>query len=237
MRAVILAAGQGIRLRSMVDDRPKGLIEIGGETLVARSVRLLREVGIGAVTIVGGHLSSQYGQFCGQHAGVDLVINEHYATAGSMASFAAAVDAGVVGDVLLLESDIIYERRALTAILSAPIDAVTLVSGLTRAGDEVWVHAVDGQLRAMSKRREDVPSAVGEFVGITRLSADAVVTMREQFAAFVAVHGHGRIDYETEALVAVAQQRPVGVAVVPDLQWGEIDDERQYARVSSMHWT
>src|SRR5262249_52211861 len=133
--------------------------------------------------------------------------------------------------------DISQERRALRAILSSPIDTATLVSGLTRAGDEVWVHAAGGLLRAMSKRREDLPSSVGEFVGITRLSADTVVAMREQFAAFVAVHGHGRMDYETGALVAVARRRPVGVVVVPDLQWGEIDDERHFARVSSMRWT
>src|SRR5262245_53108529 len=237
MRAVVLAAGQGIRLRSMVDDRPKGLIEIGGETLVGRSVRLLREAGIGDVTIVAGHLSEQYAQFCCGHAGIGLVINAQYATAGSMASFVAAFDAGVAGDMLLLESDILYERRALTAILASPLDAATVVSGPARAGDEVWVHAVEGRLRGMSKRRDDLPSSVGEFVGISRLSAGAAVAMREAFAAFAATHGHTRVDYETGGLVAVAQQRPVGVVVVPDLQWGEIDDERHYARVSAMRWT
>jgi choline kinase len=164
------------------------------------------------------------------------VINEEYATSGSMASFAAAVDGGGTGDLLLLESDIIYEPRALTTILGSPFDAATLVSGPTQAGDEVWVHAVDGRLRAMSKRKADLPSNVGEFVGMTRLSAAAAAAMREQFAVFAATHGHGRMDYETGALVAVAQRRPVTVVVVPDLQWGEIDDERHYARVSSMVW-
>jgi choline kinase len=236
MRAVILAAGQGIRLRSTIDDRPKGLIEIAGEPLVARSVRLLRETGIDDVTIVAGYLAGQYGHFCVEHAGVTLVINEEYATSGSMASFATALDGGGTGDLLLLESDIIYEPRALTTILGSPFDAATLVSGPTQAGDEVWVHAVDGRLRAMSKRQADLPSSVGEFVGITRLSAAAAAAMREQFAAFAATHGHGRMDYETGALVAVAQRRPVTVVVVPDLQWGEIDDDRQYARVSSMVW-
>ena len=236
MRAVILAAGQGIRLRSMIDDRPKGLIEIDGEQLVARSVRLLRTAGIGDVTIVAGHLAEQYAEFCAAHAGVRLVINDAYASAGSMASYAAAYDAGITGELLLLESDIIYEPRALAAIL-APDGAATLVSGPTAAGDEVWVHAVDGALRAMSKCRDDLPSSVGEFVGITRLSAAAAASMRGQFADFVAAHGHGRMDYETGALVAVARQSPVSVVVVPDLQWGEIDDERQYARVSSMRWT
>jgi hypothetical protein len=44
------------------------------------------------------------------------------------------------------------------------------------------------------------------------------------------------MDYETGALVAIAERHPVAVVVVPTLQWGEIDDERQHARVSSMTW-
>jgi len=236
MHAVILAAGQGLRLRSVVDDRPKGLVEIGGEALVARSVRLLRGCGVGEVTIVVGYRADEYARFCAQNHGIRLVTNPDFASTGSMASFAAALAAGAGGDLLLLESDIIYEPRALTALLAAPCDAATLVSGITRAGDEVWVHAVDGRLRAMSKRPADLPDAVGEFVGITRLSPAAAAAMHDEFAAFVAVHGHGRMDYETGALVAVASRHPVGVVVVPDLQWGEIDDERQYARVSAMTW-
>jgi choline kinase len=237
MRAVILAAGLGIRLRSMIDDRPKGLIEIAGEPLVARSVRLLRDSGIGGVTIVAGHLAEQYARFSVARTGVDLVINQGYAVSGSMASLAAALDAGVAGDLLVLESDIIYEPRALAAILAAPADAATLVSGPTQAGDEVWVHAVEGRLCAMSKDLAELPSSVGEFVGITKLSAAAAAAMGDQFTAFVAARGHGRMDYETGALVAVAQLRPVHVVVVPDLRWGEIDDERQYERVSSMVWS
>jgi hypothetical protein len=79
-------------------------------------------------------------------------------------------------------------------------------------------------------------SSVGEFVGITRLSAAGAIAMREQFAGFVAAHGHGRMDYETGALVAVSAMQPVGLVVVADLQWGEIDDERHHARVSAMGW-
>ncbi|HKB11948.1 MAG TPA: phosphocholine cytidylyltransferase family protein [Vicinamibacterales bacterium] len=236
MRAVILAAGQGMRLRSVVDNRPKGLIELAGESLVARSLRMLRKAGIDETTIVAGYRATQYARFCADRSGLTLVVNDAYATSGSMASFAAALDAGVTGDLLLLESDVVYERRALPAILESPFETATLVSGPTRAGDEVWVDAVDGRLRGLSKRKEDLPSSVGEFVGITKLSADAVAAMREQFAAFVAAHGHGRMDYETAALVGIARSQTVGVVVVPDLQWGEIDDERQYARVSSMIW-
>jgi 2-aminoethylphosphonate-pyruvate transaminase len=235
MHAVILAAGQGIRLRSVVDDRPKGLVEIAGEPLVGRSVRLLRESGVRDISIVAGYRAEQYVQFGAQDGGLRLVTNSDYASTGSMASFAVALDSGVAGDMLVLESDIIYEARALTTIIAAG-DAATLVSGPTAAGDEVWVHAVDGLLRGMSKQKSDLPDAVGEFVGITRLSAAAAQAMRAEFNRFAAVHGHGRMDYETGALVAIARQHAVGVVLVPTLQWGEIDDEQQYARVSAMTW-
>lgn len=236
MHAVILAAGEGIRLRSVVDDRPKGLVEIAGEALVARSVRLLRESGVREITLVAGYRAEQYAQFCAQDGGLRLVTNRDYASTGSMASFAAALDAGVATDILLLESDIIYEPRGLTTMIAAEGDAATLVSGPTAAGDEVWVHAVDGRLYTMSKRRSDLPDTVGEFVGITRLSVAAAQEMRAEFSRFVAVHGHGRMDYETGALVAIARQHAVRVVLVPMLQWGEIDDEQQYARVSAMQW-
>ena len=108
MRAVILAAGEGIRLRSVVDDRPKGLVEIAGEALAARSVRLLRESGVHDITIVAGYRAEQYARFCAQDGGLRLVTNGDYASTGNMASFAVALDAGGAGDILLLESDIIY---------------------------------------------------------------------------------------------------------------------------------
>ena len=38
------------------------------------------------------------------------------------------------------------------------------------------------------------------------------------------------VDYETDALVAAAQEHPLSCLVVPDLIWAEIDDEPAFAR-------
>jgi choline kinase len=235
-RAIILAAGQGIRLRQLAPDRPKGLVEVAGEALVARSLRCLRDAGVDQATLVVGYCADQYRLRWDGDADVTIVVNDAYASTGSMASLAVGLDARPYEDVLVLESDIIYEARALTALLRSGFANATLVSGTTRAGDEVWVEAVDGRLRAMSKDREGLESAVGEFVGITRLSAAAAGAARDAFRQFVDWHGHGRMDYETGALVAIAGSHPVAVVSVPDLQWGEIDDERHYARVTAMRW-
>jgi len=237
-RAIILAAGQGLRLRAAVDDRPKGLVEVAGEALVARSIRCLRAAGIGQVTIVAGYRAEQYRARWGADPAVTIVVNEAFAASGSMASLAIGLDAtDAGGDLIVLESDILYEARAIAAILASRSRTATLVSGVTGAGDEVWVESVDSRLRGMSKDPSALGSIAGEFVGITRLSIDAAAAMRRAFAAFVATHGHGRMDYETDALVVIAATEPVETVVVPDLQWGEIDDERQYSRVTALNWS
>ena len=45
-RAVVLAAGQGTRLRPITNDRPKPMIEIGGRPLVEHTVLQLAACGV-----------------------------------------------------------------------------------------------------------------------------------------------------------------------------------------------
>src|SRR5690606_9520583 len=54
MKGVILAAGRGARLNGGNGDMPKCLVTVGGETLLARNVRVLREAGIDDVVVVVG---------------------------------------------------------------------------------------------------------------------------------------------------------------------------------------
>lgn len=223
-----------MRLRGTISDRPKGLIELDGEPLVARSMRLLRAAEVARITLVVGHLGDQYRVWLSDRHDVDIVENAEYETTGSMASLAIALKR-VREDVLVLESDIVYEGRALDRMAESGASA-TLVSGVTGAGDEVWVHAPEGRLVAMSKQPRELPNAIGEFVGITRLTSSDAASLHDLFGAFVARHGHGRMNYETDALVALARRRTVEVVSLPDLVWGEIDDESQYQRVRSIVW-
>jgi 2-aminoethylphosphonate-pyruvate transaminase len=234
-RAIILAAGLGMRLRAAVGDRPKGLIEIHGESLVGRSVRLLQACGVKEVTIVAGYLADQYKRFAATAPRVHVVCNEQFEKTGSMASLDLALER-LAEPVLILESDIVYERRALERMLSAEAGDATLLSGPTGAGDEVWVDATGGVLRSMSKDREALERITGEFVGITRLSTAACAEMRQAFLRFAKEHGHGRMDYEIGALIEVARRRPVSGLLVPDLCWGEVDDDRQLDRVRHLIW-
>src|SRR5450432_2444108 len=53
--AVILVAGIGSRLRPITDDRPKALVDLGGETILGRAVRILAEYGVKKILLATGY--------------------------------------------------------------------------------------------------------------------------------------------------------------------------------------
>jgi 2-aminoethylphosphonate-pyruvate transaminase len=227
--AVILAAGLGARLADQHDDSPKGFLMVGDDApIIEESVDKLAAAGIERVVIVTGHLAEYYEKFAASRPNlIETVHNPDYANSGSMYSLYCARHQ-LDSDFLLLESDLVYEKRALDVLLAGAADAV-LMSGPTYAGDEVYIQAPDGLLQQMSKDRDELQSITGELVGISRVSFRLWETMREHAAR--AFEDTLHVAYETDSLVAAAAQLPVTCPLVEDLLWGEIDDKGHLERV------
>jgi len=231
--AVILAAGRGTRLAGEVRDYPKGFLRVGEQPIIEESIQRLSAAGITDVLIVTGHCAGHYEALAGRRPGlVRTVHNPRYAESGSMYSLYCARE-HVTGPFLLLESDLVYEPRALEVLLQSVLEDAVLLSGPTGAGDEVYVEVQDGRLKAMSKRQGDLSGPpAGELVGISRISAGLYALMCRIAGRVFATSL--RYDYETDCLVAAGQERPIACPVVPDLVWGEIDDPGHLARVRSL---
>lgn len=228
--AIILAAGRGTRLAGELKDRPKGFLALGPRTIIEESLDRLEAAGVRGVTIVTGHCAEFYEDLARRRGDlVRTVHNPRFADSGSMYSFWCARDA-VRGPFLLLESDLVYEPRALSVLIEGDAEDAILLSGPTGAGDEVYVETEGGRLIAMSKRRETLGSGVsGELVGISRISPELFDTMRR--ISEEAFQRSLKFDYETDCLVAAGRERPIQCPVVDDLLWGEIDDPSHLTRV------
>lgn len=228
--AVILAAGMGTRLRALHHGSPKGLLRFGDESLIERSIRLLGDAGVEEILIVAGYLAEAYHALAARTPQVRVIENPAFATTGSMASLACALEE-VREDFLLLESDLIYAPRALSALQEDGRPDLILLSGPTGAGDEVWVEGSAERLVGMSKDPTTLRAIFGELVGICRISEGLAAALRLYYERSREALGHGRVSYETDALVEVGQERAIGLCLEPDLIWGEIDDEAHYLRV------
>jgi 2-aminoethylphosphonate-pyruvate transaminase len=214
---------------------PKGLLEFGGRTLVERSLDLLQERGVKRTILVLGYRAEAFRDVVNGRTGIEVVVNEAYADSGAMASLARALPL-VREDFLLLESDLLFEGRALDILMDGPSPDAVLASGFTGAGDEVWVRAEDGLLMDLAKGKPRPSWAVGEFVGLCRISGETGEMMARHFRDFVERTGHERMEYEMEALVDCAGDRAISVPVVDDLIWGEVDDENHYRRLVEEVW-
>ncbi len=230
--AVILAAGMGTRLRGELSDRPKGFLALGDKPIIEESLERLLAVGIRKAIIVTGHCAEHYEALARGRAEITTVHNPEFANSGSMYSLYCARQA-LVSDYLLLESDLIYEPRALHTLLQQAAQDAILLSGPTHAGDEVYVCAPDGALAGMSKDPAQLPTpATGELVGITRVSRELSDCMLEIAAA--AFRDSLKFDYETDCLVAAGRQRRIACPLVADLCWAEIDDLAHLSRAREL---
>ena len=229
--AIILAAGRGTRMADAGLRHPKGFIEVGAMPIIEQSILRLRASGIRRIIIVTGHMAEHYEKLQGQYADlVQLVHNDRYADSGSMYSLFLARHA-VECPFLLLESDLVYEQRALSVLLNDAASNVLLVSSTTGAGDEIYVAATDGLLKSAAKDRGALSgTASGEWVGISKLSEICFMNMIH--FAEKTFPDRLLLDYE-EALVAAARNTPVRCNLVNDLIWSEIDNETQLFRVRS----
>src|SRR5438132_440475 len=77
MKAMILAAGLGTRLRPLTDNRPKALVEIAGRTLLEITLSRLRAFGVGEVIINVHHFADMILEYLktNENFGMDIEIS------------------------------------------------------------------------------------------------------------------------------------------------------------------
>ena len=224
--AVILAAGMCTRFRDTLSDRPKGFLELKSLPIIERSIQQLISNGIKEITIVTGYLSTYYEALAERYAHVRTIHNTLYATSGSMYSLCCARDL-VATPFLLLESDLLYERRALETLLAFSQENAILVSGFTNSGDEVYVATNGNRVNKLSKQHSELQNIVGELVGISKISPNMFQKMLRYAETYF--DKDLKLDYE-DCINGITNDTDIFFCKVTDLLWAEIDDASHLSR-------
>lgn len=223
MKAVILAAGQGKRLGPRGANQPKGLVTIGEKPIIERSISQLVDQGIEEVGVVVGFQARKFFYLSSIFPQVSLLTNPLFANSGSMQSLKVAHE-WAKSEILVLDSDIVYDTQGLVSLLALSTGNSVLVSGPTAAGDEVWAFGTKEQISGLSKNSGEFRERViGEFVGICRLQPNFLTAMIEATNKLQPAQVG---DYE-EYISAIASSLKLSPCLVSNLRWGEIDTEEQ----------
>lgn len=226
-KAVILAGGMGSRLRKRTKNHPKGFIKIGNISIVEQSILKLIEAGIETIIIGTGYLSDQYDQLSIKYPQIQCVRNNDYKHTSSMFTLYNLKD-HVSEDFLLLESDLIYEKKALRILIKHKEPDVILASEFTHSNDEVFIETDENNLLVkMSKNSRNLKDFHSELTGMTKISIETFKVMCD-FAESVFPENK-QLDYES-ALVSISSQRNIYVHKLQDFVWCEIDNEDHLLR-------
>lgn len=111
MKAIILAAGQGTRLKKYTENLPKGMLNFGGKTIISRQIELYKQCGIDKIIIVRGYAADKI-----NYGGVIYYDNVDYANTNMVESLMAAKDE-FDDEVIVSYSDILFEEKLLKKMM------------------------------------------------------------------------------------------------------------------------
>ena len=223
MRVVMFAAGMGRRLGTA---KPKVLLRIGGRTLLARHLVILSALGVAPPTVAIGYeaLAVERALAALGRTDVSTVLNPDY-EAGSIVTLwrlREALTAG--GDVLLMDGDVLYDRRVLAPLLSTRHADCLLVDRAFEPGAEPVKLGLRGGVPAdLGKALAPGFAPYGESVGFFRLSAATARRLADEAGRMIEEGGADRPMEDALRAVLRAAAPPFGFADVTGLPWIEID--------------
>lgn len=247
-RAVILGAGQGLRLRPLTDDRPKCLVEIAGRPMLDHQLEVFRRAGVSEVHVVAGYCAEKV-----VRPGVQRHINPRYATTNMVTTLFAAESAMQDdADLIISYGDIVYETRVLRALQR---HAAPVALAIDRSWRRYWEARMTNPLAdaetlklkdgdrvvEIGKKPRDYGDIQGQYMGLIKVRADHVKKLAPTWRAIdrARVFDGGK-DYDNMYMTSFLQHLidtgwDVRAALV-DNGWMEVDAIEDTRLVGAGFW-
>jgi len=249
LKAIIVAAGPSSRLLPITNERPKCLLEVGGQTILERALGALRENGIESIVVVRGYHSNRI-----NYPDVTYYQNPNFRNNNILASLFCA-EREMTDDFIFSYSDILYSKEIVAKLLQSEADVAAII-------DVDWAkhyegrdqHPIsDGELVKVEKGRvvkigKDVVSseeAHGEFIGLAKFTKSGAELMKAAYHRAAEENPnapfHQAICLEKAYMTDMIQELVDNGLLVKSVDiaggWMEIDTEQDLERARRLYGT
>lgn len=174
MQAVILAAGAATRLRPLTDTTPKCLLKIGDKSLLQLTIENILANGVKDFVFVTGYLNHMIEDFVRTNypdLNCRFLVNSDYENNNNSYSLWMTQEV-VTGPILLLDSDILFDKAIISELLNCGKDSSIAVNFTQELDEEQMKVIIDGEGNiARIGKKIPIPQSVGESIGIEIFSS------------------------------------------------------------------
>ena len=173
MKAIIVAAGPGTRLLPFTENKPKCMLEVGGKTILQRTLEALRENDVNDIIIVKGYKSDVI-----NYPNIKYYYNPNYLENNILTSLFYA-EKEMQDGFIFSYSDILYHASVLRKLLQSKEDINLIVDtdwaqrykGRTlHPTDEAELVVVKNSRIAKISKFMNTNIAHGEFIGLAKFT-------------------------------------------------------------------
>jgi choline kinase len=212
MRALILAAGEGSRLRPLTDNKPKALVELFNKSLLERQIETLNKGGIFDIAVATGHLGEQI-----RDLGLECFYNPKYSSTNMVNSlFNALPFIEKEGDLIISYGDIIYELDNLEKVISSNAQVSVMI-------DKQWLRYwqlrfpnplsdaeslilnKDGTIKNLGQKTENYKDIQGQYTGLIKVRGDRLGRLISFYRNLKSAKGTNIKDFDNMFLTSFIQ--------------------------------
>ncbi|WP_276948621.1 phosphocholine cytidylyltransferase family protein [Acetatifactor muris] len=190
MKVIILAAGQGTRLRPLTDNCPKCMVEVNGKSIIERQLETMYACGIKEddITVIAGYRNEVL-QDRFRNTGIRFVVNNDFETTNMVYSLMCARSLmESEEDILISYGDIIYNADILGKILASVVDSSVVVDDgwyeywSARCENplddaETLMFDKDDCLTEIGQKTNDLEKVQSQYIGLMRFKGEGLKAM------------------------------------------------------------
>lgn len=173
MKALILAAGMGLRLVPLTNDLPKALIKVNGKSIIVNQIEILNNLGIKEVYVVTGYKSDLLeAEIVSRFPWVHFINNSDYSNTNNMYSAYLGKDELHNSDFLMMNGDVFFDQSVVESVLESDYEDAIIVDIGNYIEESMKVVEENGKLIEISKSIER-ELALGSSIDIYKFSVSS----------------------------------------------------------------
>lgn len=235
MKAAILVAGFGSRLRPLTDDCPKSLLPIGETNSLHRMVSLLSKHGINEIVFITGHFEDAIQRYVTENfrtINTHFVRNDKYEKTNTGYSLLLAREYLEGEEFIKFDGDVVFEPGILDALLNTSNDASYICMDTSGVDDEVIKAELgkDGALVGLGKHIP-ITNAAGESIGIEKISTETSKILFGTLETIMNEEANWQEYYEYAYDKLIRTHKAIFKPVnITGLKWVEMDNIDDYTK-------